>query len=74
MPSTIVNQIFLGELLVRKKVITRSQLRECLAIQRYTKQKLGEIILEKRLLSPQELNLILQEQNWRNLGYWVIGD
>ncbi|PSB04822.1 hypothetical protein [Merismopedia glauca] len=74
MTAAIINQIFLGELLVRKKVITRSQLRECLAVQRQTKQKLGEIILEKRLLSAQEISLILKEQHWRNLGYWVIGD
>jgi UDP-glucose 4-epimerase len=74
MTAAIINQIFIGELLVRKRVITRSQLRECLAIQRQTKQKLGQIILEKRLLSPKELSLFLKEQHWRNFGYWVIGD
>jgi UDP-glucose 4-epimerase len=74
MTAAIINQIFLGELLVRKKAITRSQLRECLAIQRQTKQKLGEIIIQKRLLSPQQLRLFLKEQHWRNFGYWVIGD
>jgi hypothetical protein len=74
MTAAIVNQIFLGELLVKKKVLTRSQLRECLAMQRQTQQKLGEIILQKRLLSPRQLNVMLKEQHWRNFGYWVIGD
>lgn len=74
MTATIINQILLGELLVRKKVISRDQLREFLALQNQTKKKLGEVILEQGILSPRQLSLLLKEQEWRNLGYWVIGD
>lgn len=63
----------LGELLVRKNLISQEQLSQALALQEATHRKLGELLIERSLISADSLTTVLREQYWRNNGYWVIG-
>lgn len=63
----------LGELLVRKKLISPEQLHQVLAIQDSTRCRLGELLIQQSLISTDALSMALREQYWRNNGYWVIG-
>lgn len=63
----------LGELLVRKRLISHDQLNQILELQASTSRKLGELLLERSLISAENLSTALQEQYWRNNGFWVIG-
>ncbi|NJR60513.1 MAG: hypothetical protein HC769_17755 [Cyanobacteria bacterium CRU_2_1] len=63
----------LGELLVRKRLISQAQLEQSLAWQASNHQMLGDLLLEQSLISPDDLCKALQEQYWRNNGFWVIG-
>lgn len=72
LPDKSAKKIRIGELLVRKKLITYHQLQMCLELQRIHRQKLGEIFVEKNLLSLEQLEKLLKEQYWRNAGFWVI--
>ncbi len=65
--------MLLGEILIRKKIISFQQLNLILTQQQITKKKLGELLLELGLISGEELEKALQEQYWRQHGYWVIG-
>ncbi len=63
----------LGEILIRKNLITSEQLISILIQQKTVKKKLGELLLDLGLISTQQLEKALQEQYWRQNGYWVIG-
>ncbi len=65
--------MLLGEILIRKNLISCQQLNSILTQQQTTKKKLGESLLEDGLISAEELEKALQEQYWRQHGYWVIG-
>jgi hypothetical protein len=62
--------MLLGQILVQKKWISHQQLEDTL------KQKeehlLGQFLLKKGLLREEQLECALQEQYWRQNGYWVI--
>lgn len=64
----------LGQILLRKQLVSVQQLEQVLREQTATqKQKrLGELLLEHAMISPEELTLTLLEQQWRRRGYWVI--
>ncbi len=64
--------MLLGEILRRKNWLDSQQLELALVKQHQTRQKLGEILLESELISPQQLTRALQEQYWREKGFWVI--
>lgn len=64
----------LGEILLRRKLITREQLDQALALQRHRQQKLGEILLSRQLIKRLDLQRALVEQSWRKQGFWVIGN
>jgi|GEM_PF-842305 len=63
----------LGEILIQKEIIASQQLEPVLAKQQECNKKLGELLVEEKLISPSDLNQALQEQYWRQNGYWVIG-
>jgi hypothetical protein len=65
--------MLLGEILIRKKLITCQQLEKALIKQKTHKQKLGAILLNLGFISHDELKGSLKEQYWRRNGYWVIG-
>ena len=62
----------LGEILLYKKLISASQLEQALNLQCLFPQKLGELLVSKGWIQPEDLNLALKEQYWRQNGYWVI--
>lgn len=68
----MVAQFRIGELLVRKKLISQADLEQVLAEQKVSGKKLGEILLHKDLISYVELQGVLLEQHWRKTGFWVI--
>ncbi|WP_316432953.1 hypothetical protein [Leptolyngbya sp. NK1-12] len=63
----------LGWILIRHRWISAAQLHTTLTQQPSSSKKLGELLLEKSLISENQLNQALQEQYWRRNGYWVIG-
>ncbi|NEO40291.1 MAG: hypothetical protein F6J90_29685 [Moorea sp. SIOASIH] len=62
----------IGKILVRKRLISPSQLNTALEIQSLTGIKLGEILVTKGLIEAQDLEQALLEQYWRKNGFWVI--
>ncbi len=62
----------LGEILLHRKLISASQLEQALNLQCSFHQKLGELLVSKGWIQPEDLNLALKEQYWRQKGYWVI--
>ena len=64
--------MLLGEILIRKSLITDQQLNSVLTEQEQKQKKLGELLLDVGLISNEDLERSLQEQYWRNNGYWVI--
>jgi len=62
----------LGTILVRKRLISPSQLNIALEIQSLTGIKLGKILVTKELIGAQDLEQALLEQYWRKNGFWVI--
>jgi len=62
----------LGQLLIRKQLISYQQLELVLLLQQENHKKLGELLLEKGLICQEKLNIALKEQYWRKNGFWVI--
>jgi len=62
----------LGELLVQKKLVSPKEVTESLLLQKKSNQKIGEILINKALICSEDLERTLQEQYWRNQGFWVI--
>jgi type IV pilus assembly protein PilB len=52
----------LGDLLIRMKKITTPQLLECLAEQKETGKKLGEILVERQMVKPEDISAALRSQ------------
>jgi len=55
-------RIKLGEILVRKKKLTREKLFELLEIQAQTSQSLGYLLIKQNIITEEELNHALSEQ------------
>lgn len=62
----------LGEILVRKQLISESQLQQALMLQASCSQQLGQILIKQGWISEHCLGQALREQYWRRNGYWVI--
>lgn len=63
----------IGEILLRKKLLSGQQLAKLLTEQQSASRKLGELLLEQGIISETDLVTGLQEQRWRKEGFWVIG-
>lgn len=63
----------LGEILLRKRLVSPQQLELVLAVQPFHSKKLGELLLEFGILSAEDLARCLKEQSWRQNGFWIIG-
>jgi hypothetical protein len=70
----VSQEIKLGELLLRKHLISREHLMQALNHQAQTGLRLGEYLVVHHHLQPEDLNQCLQEQTWRRKGFWVIDD
>jgi hypothetical protein len=63
----------IGEILIRKKLVSPNQLDRAIGKQEQTRQKLGEVLVDDCLISLDDLDMALKEQYWRKNGFWVIG-
>jgi hypothetical protein len=66
------NQYQLGELLIHRKLISRSQLDRALAEQQECGQLLGELLVKMNVISEAQLVRVVMEQNLRQAGLWVV--
>ncbi|MEL7038439.1 MAG: hypothetical protein AAFO04_22910 [Cyanobacteria bacterium J06592_8] len=62
----------LGEILLKRKLISTNQLEQALNLQCICALKLGELLINKGWLKSSELQLALREQYWREHGFWII--
>ncbi|WP_254175310.1 hypothetical protein [Planktothrix pseudagardhii] len=62
----------LGEILLKRKLISQHQLEVTLFQQRTDSKRIGELLLEKGCISEKDLTTALKEQQWRHQGFWVI--
>ena len=64
--------VMLGKILIRKNLISCSQLEQAIALQYSSSQKLGELLMMQGLIQERELEEALKEQYWRRNGFWII--
>ena len=69
--QTLSSQL-LGQILLRKRYITPTQLETAIAQQRNCSLKLGELLIQQGFLHSSQLEEALKEQTWRQKGFWVI--
>ena len=62
----------IGEILIRRQLISQVQLKEAIDIQTSLHLKLGELLMFQGLIQPQNLEEALKEQYWRENGYCII--
>ena len=62
----------LGQDLVRQGAISVSELEKKLHTQTQQMQPLGRAFVSEGHITTAQLDTALQEQYWRNHGYWVI--
>lgn len=62
----------LGQILIRKQIISLQQLEKTVDKQPIEQKKIGELLIAEKLISSQDLELALKEQYWRRNGFWVI--
>ncbi len=60
-----------GQILLRRKLISPSQLEQALAAQP-TKVQLGKLLTTSGLITEKDVENALLEQHWRQQGMWVI--
>ncbi len=71
--QALLNQkIHIGDILLKRQLITPAQLKCALSQQTIQERRLGEILIDLGLISPNELENALQEQYWRRNGFWVL--
>ena len=64
--SRVPDKVRVGEVLLQKGLITKSDLNQALLAQRNTPLKLGEVLVEQGAVTLQQLNYALTEQQRRN--------
>jgi hypothetical protein len=69
--QTLSSQL-LGQILLRKRYITPTQLETAIAQQKNCSLKLGELLIQQGFLHSSQLEEALKEQNWRQKDFWVI--
>jgi hypothetical protein len=69
-PSAAQNRI--GEILVRKNLISKAEVEKVLVEQRASHFRLGELLLAKNLISPSHLEEALKEQSLRKRGFQLM--
>ncbi|WP_293164750.1 hypothetical protein [Okeania sp. SIO2C9] len=62
----------IGEILIRRQLISQAQLNQVIDIQTSCHQKIGELLLFQGWIREDDLEAALREQYWRENGYWVI--
>ncbi|MEB3283386.1 MAG: hypothetical protein VKK42_31140 [Lyngbya sp.] len=67
-----MTQVKLGQILIRKKLISFSQLEQTLTLQSSSSHKLGELMVMQGLIVEEDFQLAMKEQYWRHNGFWVL--
>ncbi|MGD1717638.1 hypothetical protein [Hydrocoleum sp. CS-953] len=62
----------IGEILVRRQLISQVKLNQAINVQTLLHLKLGELLVFLGWIQPKNLAEALKEQYWRQNGYWVI--
>ncbi|WP_040655670.1 hypothetical protein [Rubidibacter lacunae] len=62
----------LGQILLRRKVLTAEQLQDLIEQQSRTRLHLGALAIANGYISSTDLQHALCEQHWRDHGSWVI--
>ncbi|NEP82411.1 MAG: hypothetical protein F6K39_32230 [Okeania sp. SIO3B3] len=62
----------IGEILIRRQLISEAQLNQAIDIQASCCEKIGELLLFQGWIGEDDLEAALREQYWRDNGYWVI--
>lgn len=62
----------IGEILIRRKLISPAKLNQAIEIQASCRQKLGELLMFQGWIQQEQLEAALKEQYWRENGYWII--
>lgn len=62
----------IGEILIRRQLISPVQLKEVIEIQASSSPKLGEMLMFQGWIEQKDLEAALKEQYWRQNGYWII--
>lgn len=62
----------IGEILLRRKLISQAQLDQAMDIQASCRQKLGELLIFQGWIQEDDLETALSEQYWRQNGFWII--
>ncbi|OLP20363.1 hypothetical protein BST81_01115 [Leptolyngbya sp. 'hensonii'] len=73
MQTLNLKKTLLGEILVKKNIISRDQLILALAEQGTSRKRLGQILIEKRVLTFDELDHFLLEQDILNQDPTLLG-
>jgi murein DD-endopeptidase MepM/ murein hydrolase activator NlpD len=60
-------KVRIGEVLVKKEIITKEELEQALAIQRASGQKLGMVLIQAGLITRKQLEQALTAQYWQNI-------
>lgn len=65
--------IKLGQILVKRKLIRASKIDKIIALKNNENQqkRLGELLVELRLITQDQLIMALLEQYWRRKGWWL---
>lgn len=61
----------IGEILIRRQLISQAQLNQAIDIQA-SYYKLGELLMFQGWIQQHDLKMALKEQYWRQNGYWII--
>ncbi|WP_293139441.1 hypothetical protein [Okeania sp. SIO3I5] len=62
----------IGEILIRRQLISQTQLDQAIEIQTSCREKLGELLIFQGWIQQNDLEIALREQYWRQNGYWLI--
>ncbi|MFM6191661.1 MAG: hypothetical protein ACKPEN_03725 [Planktothrix sp.] len=62
----------LGEILVRKGLISSTQVEQAITVQKICYLKLGELLVSEGWIQTTDIEQALLEQKWRQKGLWVI--
>ncbi len=63
MANTQIQTALIGEILIRKKFVSATEVEYALTEQSKSRRKLGEILVERSLISQANLNQVLEEQH-----------
>ncbi|AFZ31118.1 hypothetical protein Glo7428_2616 [Gloeocapsa sp. PCC 7428] len=58
-------QIKLGEILIKERLILKYELEQALKEQTMSRKKLGEILIERRIIFPFQLERVLRKQGYQ---------